>query len=201
MSEHPPRPATAVIACGALSKELGELAGGFDIHPLPPLLHNHPERIAAAVEGTLLRLREHYEHIVIGYAECGTAGALDAVGERHGVQRLPGLHCYDLAAGPEVIEYLSAEEPGTYFLTDFLIVGFERLVWRELGLDRYPELRSEYFRNYRRVVWLAQRRTPDLERAAERAADRLGLPLVVQDVSRDSGLTRAMDSVLAAGIS
>ena len=192
---------TAVIACGALSRDLGggEADGDFDVIPLPPLLHNHPERIAGAVEDMLTRLHGRYERIVIGYAECGTAGALDAVCERHGVQRLTGLHCYDLAAGPDVIARLSAEEPGTYFLTDFLVVGFERLVWRELGLDRYPELRADYFGNYQRVVWLAQRRTPDLQRAAQRAADRLGLPLVVHDVG-GSGVTRAVDSALVAGI-
>ena len=32
---------------------------------------------------------------------------------------------------------------------------------RELGLDRYPELRDDYFRHYTRVVWLAQE--PDAE--------------------------------------
>jgi len=196
------KPATAMIACGALSRDLGELAvdRDFDVFPLPPLLHNHPEQIAGAVEDMLSRLQGKYERVVIGYAECGTSGALDDVCEHYGVQRLAGLHCYDLMAGPDVIEHLSAEEPGTYFLTDFLVVGFERLVWRELGLDRYPELLVDYFRNYQRVVWLAQRHTLDLERAAQRAADRLGLPLVIQPVAGDVGLAGAVDSALAAAI-
>ena len=44
-----------------------------------------------------------------------------------------------------------AEEPGTYFLTDFLARTFEHTVVRELGLDRHPELRDDYFRHYTRV--------------------------------------------------
>ena len=70
-----------------------------------------------------------------------------------------------------------AEEPGTYFLTDFLARTFEHTVWRSLGLDRYPELRDDYFHSYRRCIWLSQRPTPALRRAAEHAASLLGLPL------------------------
>jgi hypothetical protein len=100
-------------------------------------------------------------------------------------------------AGADAIATLSGQEPGTYFLTDFLAAGFERLVWRELGLDRYPELRDDYFHHYTRVVWLATRRTPDLEGAAQRAADRLGLPLVIRSVaSPESGLEAALAALL-----
>jgi hypothetical protein len=47
-----------------------------------------------------------------------------------------------------------------------------------LGLDRYPELRDDYFRHYERIVWLAQAPDDELRALAERAARRLGLPLV-----------------------
>ncbi len=177
----------AVIACGALSVDISAICERrgwpVDIHPLPPLLHNRPERIAPAVEVLLSELAPRYERLAIGYADCGTYGALDEVCVRHGLVRLPGAHCYDIYAGAEVIDRLTAEEPGTYFLTDFLVAGFERLVWRELGLDRHPELLEDYFRHYTRVVWLAGRRTRDLERAAARAAERLGLPLRVRDLA------------------
>jgi hypothetical protein len=79
-----------------------------------------------------------------------------------------------------------ADEPGTYFLTDFLARTFEHTVVRELGLDRHPELRDAYFGGYRKVVWLAQRRTGAGERAARRAAELIGLPLEVRDVG-DAG--------------
>lgn len=181
----PSGPRTALILCGALSADasawIEESRAVVDIHPLPPLLHNRPERIAAEVEGRVAELRETYAEIVIGYADCGTYGALDEMCERLGLRRLPGRHCYDLYAGDESMTALWDAEPGTYVLTDFLVLSFDRVVWRELGLDRHPELRDDYFRHYTRVVWLAGRRTPDMERAAERAADRLGLPLEIVD--------------------
>jgi hypothetical protein len=191
----------AVIACGALALDIGALAASHgwpvDVHPLPPLLHNHPERIAGEVERLIDSLAPTYERMAIGYADCGTYGALDEVCQRRGVTRLTGEHCYDVYAGADAIAALSAEEPGTYFLTDFLAAGFERLVWRELGLHRYPDLRDDYFRHYTRVVWLATRRTDDLERAAQRAADRLGLPLEVNVVSGpSSGLASALAALV-----
>src|SRR5438270_6829441 len=105
-----------------------------------------------------------------------------------GMQRLTGDHYYDVLAREEV-EWALAEEPGTYFLTDFLARTFEHTVIRELGLDRHPELRDDYFGHYTRVLWLAQRRTPATERAARKAAERLGLPLEVREVG-DAGLER-----------
>ena len=84
-------------------------------------------------------------------------------------------------------------QPGTYVLTDFLVLSFDRLVWRELGLDRHPELLDDYFRHYSRVVWLAGRRTPDMERAAQRAADRLGLPLDI--IAAPGRLTQTLDNL------
>jgi len=180
-----PRPRRALIVCGALSADasawIQESGADVAIHPLPPLLHNRPECIAPEVERLVLELREDYDEIAIGYADCGTHGALDEVCERLGVRRLPGRHCYDLYAGEQEMTEIWEAEPGTYVLTDFLVLSFDRVVWRELGLDRHPELLDDYFRHYTRVVWLAGRRTPDLERAAQRAADRLGLPLGIVD--------------------
>lgn len=190
MSSPSPR-RKALILCGALSADasawIEESGADIAIHPLPPLLHNRPERIAPEVERLVLELRERYDEIAIGYADCGTHGALDEVCERLGVQRLPGRHCYDVYAGEEEMTLIWEAEPGTYVLTDFLVLSFDRVVWRELGLDRYPELRDDYFRHYSRVVWLAGRRTPDMERAAERAAERLGLPLEVREAASPLG--------------
>lgn len=191
----------ALITCGALSVDVAAIVTRrgwtVDLHPLPPLLHNRPEQIAGEVDRLITALEHRYDRIAIGYADCGTYSALDEVCTRRGVLRLPGNHCYDLYAGSEQIARINDEEPGTYFLTDFLVVGFDRIVWRSLGLDRHPELLPDYFGNYRRVVWLAARRTPDLERAAMRAAERLGLPLEVRDVSgADSALAVALERLL-----
>lgn len=136
-----------------------------------------------------------YGRIVVGYADCGTYGALDALCARRGWTRLPGLHCYDLYAGASRIAALLAEQPGTYFLTDFLVLAFDRLVVRELGLDRYPELRPDYFAHYTRVVWLTAEPDGPLRTAADRAATVLGLPL--ETVPAKDGLDRALAAALS----
>jgi Protein of unknown function (DUF1638) len=188
-----------VVACGAIARHLDEIAvrrgWPVDIHPLPPLLHNHPDRIAAAVERTLDGLRGRYRRLAVGYADCGSYGAVDEVCDRLGVPRLRGQHCYDLFAGRERLRAELAAEPGTYLLTDFLALSFRRSVIVELGLDRFPELREDYFRHYRRVVWLAQQRTPELEAAARDAADSIGLPLQVLEVG-DLGLERELAALI-----
>ena len=119
------------------------------------------------------------QRVAVAYADCGTYGALDEVCARLGLRRLPGLHCYDVLAGPERMRAVFEAEPGTYVLTDFLVRSFGRTVLAELGLDRYPELWPDYFGHYRRLVWLAQDREPGLAAEAERVAARFGLPLTV----------------------
>jgi hypothetical protein len=169
-----------VLACGAIARELEALrrAGPLahvTLRCLDAELHNRPERIAPAVDAAIRRHREAYAQVFVAYADCGTGGELDRVLEAHGVERLPGAHCYEFLAGSGPFAALAEEEPGTFYLTDFLVRHFERLVKRGLGLDRHPQLMPMYFGNYRRLVYLAQREDEALAEAAKGWADWLGL--------------------------
>ncbi|MGH8289545.1 MAG: DUF1638 domain-containing protein [Steroidobacteraceae bacterium] len=169
-----------IIACGALAREIAALrrANGWtsvDICCLPPELHNRPERIAPAVREKIRAHRGEYRSIFVAYGDCGTGGRLDAVLREEGVERLPGAHCYEFLTGAAAFAELAEAEPGTFYLTDFLTRHFERLVARELGLDRHPQLVQEYFRNYRKVIYLAQTRSAALLERARQIASSLGL--------------------------
>jgi hypothetical protein len=189
----------ALIACGAIAQPAAAIAARrewpLDVHPLPPLLHNQPQLIAGEVRRLFGELAPSYAEVVVGYADCGTYGALDDLCAELGVQRLPGLHCYDLYAGPSRLEKFFEEQPGTYLLTDFLVRSFARSVLRELGLDRWPELRDDYFREYTRVVWLAQAPDDELRALAEEASARIGLPLTVVETG-ESGLEDALAALV-----
>jgi hypothetical protein len=176
------KPDTLVIACGALAKEL--LAAirlnrwsHLAVTCLPAILHNRPERITDAVRRKIDANRRRYRRILCLYGDCGTGGKLDAMLAEEGVERIDGPHCYAFYAGLDEFDQMMEEEIGTFFLTDYLVRFFDRLVIEGLGLDRHPELLRDYFGNYTRLVWLAQAPDAELERRARAAAVLLGLPL------------------------
>jgi hypothetical protein len=172
-----------VIACGAIARELIEIAqldrlDGIEVAALPAELHNRPQVIPDRVRERIRAAKaaeEGFERIVVGYADCGTGGLLDRVCAEEGVVRLPGAHCYELFTGRQAFADLHDEEPGTFYLTDYLARHVNVLVFAGLGLDTHPELAPLYFGNYRRVVYLAQTDDAELDRRAREAAERLGL--------------------------
>jgi hypothetical protein len=195
-----PRAGTVeVIACGALAGHIREIAArrGWPVvvRPLPAALHNRPQQITDHAERLLLTPDAPGSRTVLGYADCGSYGALDKLSARTGAARLPGLHCYDLYAGAQAIEDIFAAQPGTYLLTDYLIRSFDRSVIKPLGLDRHPELWTDYFGHYTRLVWLAQEATGELDEAAATIAGRFNLPLTRIDTGT-SGLEAALAVLL-----
>jgi len=169
-----------VLACGALASELravlaaNELDGSVEVRYLPANLHNRPDEIVPALEEHLVDAGDR--PVLIGYADCGTGGGLDRLLERYpGVTRLPGSHCYEFFAGSATFAALHDEEPGSFYLTDFLAKHFDAIVWQGLGLDRHPQLRDTYFSNYRRIVLLSQTTDERIVEAGRRAAWLLGL--------------------------
>ena len=168
-----------VIACGALASEIMALkrlnSWEFELTCVPAQLHNRPKKITGAVEKKLLEAKARGEKVFVAFADCGTGGQLDALLERHGVERLAGAHCYEFFAGTEVFMNLHDEEPGTLYLTDFLARHFEALIMEGLGLNKHPQLFDLYFGNYKRVVYLAQTDNSDYLARAQAAAERLGL--------------------------
>jgi hypothetical protein len=170
-----------IVGCGALAREMLALTRGIPgvrIEAVDARLHMRPQLIAEAVAAKVekVRAREGRDiRIFVAYADCGTAGSLDAYLEREGIDRIEGAHCYEFYSGAAAYEALQEEEVGTFYLTDFLARQFDSIIWTGLGLDRHPELLPDYFGHYRRLVYLAQSDDPDLTVRAELAATRLGL--------------------------
>jgi hypothetical protein len=174
----PPR--TLLIACGALAREVLALIrlNGWthtELACLPAHLHNRPERIPEAVRAKIRKARPQYARILVLYGDCGTGGALDQVLAEEAVERIPGPHCYAFYSGLDAFLAQAEAEPACFYLTDYLVRHFERLIIQGLGLDRHPELLPLYFGNYEKLVYLAQIFDPRLEQQAKAAALRLGL--------------------------
>ncbi len=189
--------ASLIIGCGALARELTWLKSAnhwseVEIQCLDAALHNRPELIPQRLFALLERAVDDFDHIFVAYADCGTGGRIDQVLAPFGVSRLPGAHCYEFYVGSEQFRALADEEPGTFYLTDFLVRHFDRLVIGDLKLDEHPELEAMLFGAYKRMVYLAQSDNSELLALAHEAADRLSLPLEVVQTTL-TGLASPID--------
>lgn len=192
-----PKPKTLVIACGALAREflaVKALNGWehLDVTCLPAIWHNHPEKIPDGVRRKIRGARGRYDEILCLYGDCGTGGLLDAMLAEEGVERIEGAHCYAFYAGLETFEAEHEAEIGTFYLTDYLVRHFDRLIWKGMGLDRYPQLLPTYFGHYTRLLYLAQTDDEALDARAQAAARRIGLRYERRFTGLD-GLARFLD--------
>lgn len=169
-----------LLACGALAREILAVieANGWthlDLACLPAILHNHPEKIPAAVEAAVAKHRANYQTIYLVYADCGTGGALARLCSKLGIEMIPGPHCYAFFQGTDDFVARAEAEFAAFYLTDFLVRQFDAFVWRPLGLDRHPALLPSYFGHYETLVYQAQTDDPELQRLAQAHAAKLGL--------------------------
>jgi hypothetical protein len=179
-ADAPKPPKTLVIACGALAREFLAVVerngwSNLEITCLPAIWHNRPEKIPDGVKRKIRAARGRYDRIVVLYADCGTGGLLDQVLAEEGVERIAGPHCYEFFAGTKAFEEMMEAEIGSFFLTDYMVRHFDRLILQGLGIDRRPELRDAYFGHYRKLVYLSQVEEAHLLAKAKAAAERLGL--------------------------
>ncbi|TWH36755.1 MULTISPECIES: DUF1638 domain-containing protein [unclassified Aminobacter] len=170
-----------IIACGMLAREIlaVKAANGLDhleLTCLPAEYHFRPNQIAPGIDAAISKAKaEGWKNILVGYADCGTGGMLDAVCEKHGVQRLAGPHCFAFYQGLGAFEQVADSDITAFYFTDFLCRQFESFFIKPLGLDRHPELARDFFGNYEKLVYLAQTDDPALEKVAQDAAAMLGL--------------------------
>ena len=169
-----------VITCSALLREITAIsrANGWthlQTQSISAELHNFPEKIPAAVKQHIDAAKAKGQQVFVAYGDCGTGGLLDAMLEEEGIERIPGAHCYEFFSGGERFNQFHEDEIGTFYLTDFLVRHFDRLVIRGLGLDKKPELEPMYFGHYRKLLYISQSDDEGLKRQAQAAADRLNL--------------------------
>lgn len=163
-----------LLACGALAHEIVALKrlngwDHIDLHCLPAILHNSPEKIPDAVGAAVEKHRDGYDEVFVVYADCGTGGLLAGRCEDLGVQMMRGPHCYSFFEGNDAFA-AHDDEITAFYLTDFLVRQFDAFVTRPLGLDRHPELRDMYFGNYTKLVYQAQVDDPELVEKAKTCA-------------------------------
>ncbi|MFT5137142.1 MAG: hypothetical protein ACI9XU_001504 [Arenicella sp.] len=189
-----------VLGCGALVhdmlaliKQNPVLQEAITLHCLPAKLHTTPQLIAPEVDRFLAKHSHKYDDIFVAYADCGTVGELDKVLEKYQAQRMPGAHCYEFFSGVDTYQDMVDEEVGSFFLTDYLVKNFDRLVVKGLGLDRFPELFDEYFKHYKRMIYIAQTQDPKLQQLAAQHAQSFGLEYVYRYVGIQ-GLSPMLDA-------
>jgi len=192
----------AFILCGALAREVIAISKRHhwqvELFGVAAKDHMVPQRIAPDVERRLRELIPRFDRVIVVYGDCGAGGRLDAVLEHYNVPRIAGPHCYEMYAGAAFDEMM-VDQPGTFFLTDFLVRSFEGTILKGMGLDRFPELRDTYFANYTRLVYLIQDEDRALLAKAQTIAATLRLPLELRRTGYGQLEARLVELVATIG--
>ena len=171
---------TLLIACGALAREVVDLIRvnhwtHLGVTCLPAIWHNTPHKIPEGVRQKIRDNRDSFGKIFVLYGDCGTGGDLDKVLEEEGAERIGGPHCYAFYSGVDDFIAQADDDPTCFYLTDYLVRHFDRLIIEGMGIDRHPELLPMYFGNYTKLVYLAQTEDETLQAEAEAAAGKINL--------------------------
>ena len=172
---------TLLIACGALAHEIIALNRAnqwdcFTVECIPAKIHWSPKKIPAAIQEKIHTSRGKFKHIYVLFGDCGTAGELDTMLEKEGIERIGGPHCFSFLAGNDHFEEMAdGEGISAFYLTDFMVKHFDKFFWEGLWLDKHPELLPMYFGNYTKVIYTAQIEDQKMQQAALAIANRLGL--------------------------
>jgi Protein of unknown function (DUF1638) len=169
-----------LLACGALAREIVDVIDAnrwnhVEVQCFPAKWHNTPALIVPAVRERLRAVKHGYHKVYVLYGDCGTGGQLDDMLKEESVERIDGPHCYAFFSGNIAFSERAELEFSAFYLTDYLVRQFDKLIWEGLGLDRHPELRDDYFRHYTKIIYLAQVKDEALETKAQAAAAKLRL--------------------------
>ncbi len=179
------KPDTLFITCSALGREARDIIAkyGWDVDflPLDSRYHLYPSKIEAAVKEKLVESDGEYKRRVVLYGHCGAQNLDSILAEHEGAVRLAGPHCYEMYGG-EHFRRTVKDVPGTYFLSDYLVKVWDKLIVRGLKLDKHPKLIKVMFGHYKRMLYYSQERDDKLVAQAQRIADSLDLRLEVHHV-------------------
>ena len=169
-----------IIGCGALAKELLDILkqfpeGQVELTCLPASWHNRPEKIVPGLRKKISHLKKQNRQILVAYGDCGTGGEIDQLLRDEDIERIAGPHCYEMFMGKAVFDDEMENELGTFFVTDYMVRHFERIVMKGMGLRAHPELRDMYFQHYTRFLYLAQYEDEKLVEKAKKCAEEPGL--------------------------
>lgn len=172
-----------IIACGVFSPLLNQLQlersyPHIRITYLPSNLHMFPLKLKGLLQKEIIAAKKRSERIICFYGECFPDMDLFCLDQS--VIKVPGHTCYEMLLGKKVFQDIMDTSAGTFFLERDLILNFEEYCIKPLEL-RDEEMRSMYFKNYVRVVYMRQPSDPDLSREAAEIAEFLGLPLEIAE--------------------